>query len=316
MARQATVVFVDLVGSSALFESLGNAQASEAVTRLTQWISRVVQNHGGRVVKMLGDGVLAAFVHPGPAIDAAQYLQRRHQLRLSRWPASLYTELKIGMEHGEVVEIEQDLYGDAVNIASRLSGICGPGEILATSSLVDLMQTHSQLRLHPLGLVRLRGRNEPLSISHIEWRDESPSNLMTVPQPLEVQGDSASHTLLQLQLRWPAGQCQWPAQELPRHCGRSGDASVCLNGPLVSRMHARFLWRAGVFVVADTSSFGTWVRFEGSKSDVVLRRDECVLHGRGLLALGAPPPDCGSATIHFQVVDPAALEQPTALFPC
>ena len=61
MVVQATVVFADLTGSTAFFEALGNEKATRAVTRLTQWISDVCEAHQGRVVKKLGDGVLAVF---------------------------------------------------------------------------------------------------------------------------------------------------------------------------------------------------------------------------------------------------------------
>ena len=67
MGANSTVVFADLTGSTRVFEAMGNARATDTVTRLTQWIGGVCEAHGGRVVKMLGDGVLAIF----PAGDIA-----------------------------------------------------------------------------------------------------------------------------------------------------------------------------------------------------------------------------------------------------
>lgn len=61
MDVNSTVVFADLTGSSRVFEAMGNARATDTVTRLTQWIGGVCQAHGGRVVKSLGDGVFALF---------------------------------------------------------------------------------------------------------------------------------------------------------------------------------------------------------------------------------------------------------------
>ena len=55
---EVTVVFADLTGSTGVFESLGNAKATKAITRLTQWIGQVCEANHGRVVKYLGDGVL------------------------------------------------------------------------------------------------------------------------------------------------------------------------------------------------------------------------------------------------------------------
>ncbi|MBC7394935.1 MAG: adenylate/guanylate cyclase domain-containing protein, partial [Variovorax sp.] len=70
MGIQTTVVFADLTGSTRVFEAMGNARATETVTRLIQWIGGVCESHGGRVVKSLGDGVFATF-QSGPAATAA-----------------------------------------------------------------------------------------------------------------------------------------------------------------------------------------------------------------------------------------------------
>jgi len=61
MGVQATVVFTDLHGSTAVFEALGNARATESVTQITTWITEQCERHGGRLVKTLGDGVMVDF---------------------------------------------------------------------------------------------------------------------------------------------------------------------------------------------------------------------------------------------------------------
>ena len=70
MGVHTTVVFTDLFGSTGAFEALGNVKATRAVTQVTSWIAKVVESHGGRVVKMLGDGVLSLFEDTPDAIDA------------------------------------------------------------------------------------------------------------------------------------------------------------------------------------------------------------------------------------------------------
>ena len=61
MGVQATVVFTDLHGSTAVFEALGNARATEKVTQITNWIASTCESHNGKVVKTLGDGVLVLY---------------------------------------------------------------------------------------------------------------------------------------------------------------------------------------------------------------------------------------------------------------
>src|SRR6187551_2301959 len=108
MGANSTVVFADLTGSTRVFEAMGNARATETVTRLTQWIGGVCEAHGGRVVKMLGDGVLAIFEAGDTATAAVLELQRNHQKRLQAWPVALRMDLQIGVASGDVVEVDGD----------------------------------------------------------------------------------------------------------------------------------------------------------------------------------------------------------------
>ena len=70
MSVRTTVVFTDLIGSTGVFEAVGNLKATEVVTRLTGWIGEVCVAYGGRVVKTMGDGVLAVFPEGPEAIEA------------------------------------------------------------------------------------------------------------------------------------------------------------------------------------------------------------------------------------------------------
>ena len=74
-----------------------------------------------------------------------------------------------------------------------------------------------------------------------------------------------------------------------------------VNDPRVSRTHARIDWRNGSVVLVDVSSYGCWVRFFGGGADLLLRREECVLHGRGEVALGTPFSDLSATVVTFSV---------------
>ena len=87
----------------------------------------------------------------------------------------------------------------------------------------------------------------------------------------------------------------------PVHVGRANNAQLCINDPRVSRLHARIDWRNSGFVLTDMSSFGTWVRFDGSEAPVRLRRDACILHGTGQIALGVSFSEPSAPIMNFQV---------------
>ena len=109
-----TVVFADLTGSTGVFESLGNVKATQAITRLTQWIGQVCKAHGGQVVKYLGDGVLILFQESSNAVEAAIELQQVHQNRICKWPEPLKMRLQVGMARGEIVGTEAEATREAL----------------------------------------------------------------------------------------------------------------------------------------------------------------------------------------------------------
>ena len=136
MGVQSTVVFADLFGSTGVFEALGNAKATEAVTRITAWVAQKFNSHGGRVVKFLGDGVLATFEDNTTALVAVVDMQRSYKTLLSHMPSNNYMPLRIGVARGDVEVVDDDCYGDAVNIAARLSELTGPHQIWANSAAI------------------------------------------------------------------------------------------------------------------------------------------------------------------------------------
>ena len=136
MSSSVTMVFIDLAGSTAAYAALGNAQVADVIAKVTQWIGRVCEAHGGRTVKFLGDGVLAQFPHGADAVEAAVFMQLNHSERLEKWPEPLRMGLKIGMARGSVVQMADDVYGDPVNLAARLSDMAGAQTIWSDESVI------------------------------------------------------------------------------------------------------------------------------------------------------------------------------------
>nr|WP_315242773.1 adenylate/guanylate cyclase domain-containing protein [uncultured Albidiferax sp.] len=299
MGVQATVVFADLTGSTAFYVALGNEKATRAVTRITQWIGEVCEAHQGRVVKKLGDGVLAVFADAGDAANAVIAIQRGHQQRLQKWPDAIRMEIKAGIARGEVVEVDGDCYGDAVNVASRLSDLSGGNQIWVTESVVSQVDETLGLRFLRLGPVNLRGRQEAVPLYKIEWQEDARTEFVTMQASLADIERPGAPPEGRIHLAYLDISRSFSSHEMPVHLGRAEQAEFPIHDPRVSRLHARIEWRNGAFFLTDLSSFGTWVRFTGSDTDVPLRRDDCQLHGTGEIALGMPFNDISGPTLHF-----------------
>lgn len=127
----ATVLFTDLVGSTAAASSVGDARWSETLDQHDRLASRVVAAHSGRLVKSTGDGMLATFPSPSLAVMAATALRAE----LGR----IDLMIRAGLHAGEIEDRDGDISGFAVNLAARVEGAAPDGEIFVTSTVRDLL---------------------------------------------------------------------------------------------------------------------------------------------------------------------------------
>ncbi|MBK0393101.1 adenylate/guanylate cyclase domain-containing protein [Ramlibacter algicola] len=278
----ATVVFADLVGSTGIFERLGDETAGRFVTQLTTALSRSFEQHNGRVVKLLGDGLFVTFPQEGDAIDACVAIQKRlKDTPVYPGGTGKPVQMQMGVESGEVVEIEGDCYGDAVNSAARLADLAGADQILTTSRVRDALGPQQRGPLRSIGPMYLRGKSEATEVFRVQWQPERDVDATMMGASMfkpvaEAHLDlSANGQTLRLD---PHGQ--------PLSLGRAATASLSVNDSRVSRVHATVEWRGGHFILNDQSSFGTWVYVGGQAAPIVLRRTECYLVGSGVITLG------------------------------
>jgi adenylate cyclase len=191
-------------------------------------------------------------------------------------------QMQMGVETGEVVEIEGDCYGDAVNSAARLADLAGADQILTTQRVRDAMPESEKAQLRSLGPMYLRGKAEVTEVFRVEWQPERDAEATVMGVSMFKPATTQSYLELTA-----AGQSLRLAPRGERlTLGRSTTASLPVNDSRVSRIHATIEWRGGQFVLSDVSSFGTWVYVGNQTEPVVLRRTELYLVGNGQIALG------------------------------
>jgi adenylate cyclase len=286
-----TVLFADLRGSTAMYETLGNTDATAVVTQSVAMLAQIVDSHGGRVVKTLGDGLMAMFTTPLSAVSASvdmhESLERigmpDEEQNLAHGGA-IPLHLQIGMAGGEVVEMSGDVFGDAVNVAARLIDHAGDNETLVTACIFDQLDAINRSRFRSLDRMQLRGRVEPVHVYVIEaisrFGDTAATafgNMALAPEPEGIR------------LIWMDLNRIYAGTSLPVILGRSPQATYIIDDTRVSRSHARVTWHGGTFLITDLSYNGTYVRFDHDPEIISLRRSSCTLHGSGLIGLGTPP---------------------------
>ena len=304
MGVQATVLFVDLQGSTSVYEALGNARATHIVTRITQRLVQQCEGGGGRVIKTLGDGVLVLFTDNESAINTAVQMQRVHNRRTSGIQQDLRLPIRIGLASGEVEMVSGDCYGDAVNVASRLCDLCGPHQIWVNAAALAGVTETKSVNFRMLGPIHIRGRVEPCSVYQVEWREEDTTAVLTMQAPDAWSNAAKDADFLgrNIDLRYHDTHKFVQVFELPIYIGRAHVMEFVVNDLRVSRSHARLEWHHGSIQLVDVSSFGSWLRFAGDAgSDLLLRREKCVLHGKGEIALGASFSDPNVPIVQFTV---------------
>jgi adenylate cyclase len=297
-----TVLFADLRGSTSMYETLGNTDATAVVTQSVALLARIVGNHQGRVVKTLGDGLMAMFTAPNFAVSAA--IEMHDSLERVGVPENssstpgtrpIPLRLQVGLACGEVIEMSGDVFGDAVNVAARLIDHAGDNETLITSSVLEGLEEGFRTHFRSLGRMQLRGRVEPVHVYVLEATRDATATAFgnNIAPATEPEG---------IRLIWIDLNRVYTGSSLPVVLGRSPQATYIIGDPRVSRSHARIVWQGNTFLLTDLSYNGTYVLFDHDPETISLRRGSCTLHGSGLIGLGAPPSDNISPSVRFEIL--------------
>jgi class 3 adenylate cyclase/pimeloyl-ACP methyl ester carboxylesterase len=168
-----TILFTDIEGSTALTERLGDAKAREVLREHERIVREALAAHGGSEIKTMGDGFMASFGSATKALECAVAIQRS----LTPDPSPVGTgegqsvmplKVRIGLNAGEPVAEEGDLFGTAVNMAARIAGQAQGGEILV-SDVVRQLVAGKGFAFEDRGGQALKGFEEPVRVYEVRW---------------------------------------------------------------------------------------------------------------------------------------------------
>ena len=165
--RIVTVVFTDLVGSTAIAARLG-PDATEALRREHFACLRAgIARHGGREVKNLGDGLMVVFGSASEALAGAVAMLQAVDLRNRRTQGESLS-VRVGVATGEADEVDGDYFGQPVVEAARLCDCADGGQVLATAT-VQALAGRSDITLRSLGMRELKGLADPVAVVEALW---------------------------------------------------------------------------------------------------------------------------------------------------
>jgi class 3 adenylate cyclase len=164
-----TILFTDMEGSTTLTQRLGDAKAQEVVRTHNRIVRDALKAHSGSEIKHTGDGIMASFTSASRALECAIDIQRA--LAQHNESAEEPIRVRIGLNAGEPVAEEEDLFGTAVQLAARIAARAEGEEILVSDTLRGLVAGKGFL-FSDRGEVALRGFEDPVRLYEVRWREE------------------------------------------------------------------------------------------------------------------------------------------------
>ena len=286
------ICFADICDSTSLFEEYGDDRAREIVGRVLEVIAEVIDDYNGTVVKTIGDEVMGTFPEVIAATSAVtkfpQAVQAEDEL------AALGIEIRVGMCYGSVVqEADGDVYGDAVNTASRLVDWARPEQVVTTARTLEPLPDFFGSRTRNLGATTLRGKDESVEIVEL-LGEQSGSNLTVVEDRGPAPDQEENQDVLALEYQ----DQTITVDQGPFMIGRGSKSDLRIADSRVSRMHAVIERQRDAFMLTDSSTNGTYVQI-GNEDVIFLHREQLRLHGSGQISLGRHVEADDAQLLHF-----------------
>jgi len=162
----ATILFTDVEGSTALTQRLGDATARDLLRQHERIVREALKAHGGSEVKTTGDGFMTSFSSATRALESAIAMQRAFAAHNESAEEPIL--VRVGLNAGEPVAEEKDLFGTAVNLAARICGHAEAGQILA-SDVVRQLVAGKDFLFTDRGEASLKGFDEPVRLYEVRW---------------------------------------------------------------------------------------------------------------------------------------------------
>src|SRR4051812_20337206 len=167
--RLAAILAADVVGYSRLMGRDESGTLARLREHRPHRLEPVLARHGGRLVKLTGDGVLVEFASAVDALGAAIEFQQAMAEANRKEPEDTRIVFRIGLHLGDLIVDGDDLYGDGVNVAARLEAQAPPGGIFVSRAVREAVQGRLKASLQPLGELTLKNIEKPVRAFRVEW---------------------------------------------------------------------------------------------------------------------------------------------------
>jgi class 3 adenylate cyclase len=172
-----TILFSDIKGSTSYFERKGDVEGLAMLQRHNNLLFPCIEQEGGRVVKTIGDAIMACFEDPVGAVRAAILMQRALEDDRESKLEDEHIHVRVGLHTGLGLIKDDDVYGDVVNAAARVQHQAEPDQILITDVLLPAAKA-ARAEVQGMGRAEMRGKDEAIDVYAVAWSDSSREQLL------------------------------------------------------------------------------------------------------------------------------------------
>jgi class 3 adenylate cyclase/tetratricopeptide (TPR) repeat protein/CHAT domain-containing protein len=184
--REITVMFTDIASSTEFYETYGDITGRAMIQRHNDLLGPIFEQHGGKVLRALGDGLMVAFECPADGARAAIAVQSTLAAENRDKKPQEQIWVKAAIHHGSGIVEKDDVYGDMINTLARMCGVARKGDILVSQAYVDLVRDEPDISYDYVGVKNFRGKSIPVDVYRIIW---DPAQMEDLKR--STQGDGA-----------------------------------------------------------------------------------------------------------------------------
>jgi adenylate cyclase len=193
--RLSAILAADVVGYSRLMGANEVGTLTSLKSHRAELIDPSISEHQGRIVKLTGDGMLIEFPSVVNAVECATEIQREMPVRNSAIAEDRRIEFRIGINLGDVIVDDDDIFGDGVNVAARLESVAKPGGVAVSQSVRDNVGNRLELTFEDIGEQQLKNIEFPVRVYNVLLGD-APSRSQSAAQTVVADADKPSIAVL------------------------------------------------------------------------------------------------------------------------
>lgn len=290
------VMFADIAKSTQLYEQLGDNIANQMISNAIQLASDIISDYQGVIVKTLGDEVMCRFSDTSQAVLCACEI---HEV-MDNQPIQhgIGLTFRIGIHWGPaLLQQDGDIFGDAVNLAARMASVAKARQIITTDVTQNKLNSDQLLsQCREIDRIQVKGKTEPVSIIEVMWEPDDITRMSTV-----ISNGVTLFSNGALSISYQHNKNTLRSDTSAYTFGRDAQCDQVIDSSLVSRIHAKIENRRGKFLLIDESTNGTYLKND-SKNPVLLRREEVILQGKGVISFGEEIAEDSKFLLYFNLI--------------